>query len=347
MKKQVITLLLFTFLFSSCKGQDKPQINQPEMKTIYEQKFDDISLQFIRNNTNETISWETQITEKGTTNSILLDEIKKNDAWKFQEKIDESPIDLYNIGGAYFNQNDSSLVVLYSRFGDVFINKYSKNNGKFKKVEQKGISKYVMSGGFGKAIINAEFIKIKDYIYFYATVGQTGIKNPTQLFVIKSSSLKTLKKIEFNPPTKIVKTVYLNDFGVSIYHQEKQKKSKNNLLPLLSKNMGKDFFYVDMPVKNEEKENMNSQLHNSGIEKYSLFMNENNVIDSVKLQKSSQFLNDAINSKVLILGHLTDLGQEKIIYFFTEESEEDLKIIRFDNYTSEWLFANYLEKNVN
>lgn len=348
MKKRffLIYLTVVNFLLYSCNGQVINQSNQKKME-IYEKQFDGFSIQFIRIISNEKIDWKTIYKKNNEEKIIYADMAIKNIGWKIQEERGESPIDLYNIAGTFYDDRNKSLYVIYNRFGEVLLHKYILEKDSFIKKEDKILMKYLMSGGFGKVINDADITKIKDKIYFILAIGQSGIKNPSQMFVINNNSLNMISKIEFENPIKIIKSVYINEFGVSVYNQEKTNPNKKEVTDLLKDNMEKKYFFIDMPVNKEQYEIKASELHDYGISNFKLFLKENSEnavdIDSDKIKKANTYINEASkNENQKIISYLFDKSQENILYFLVDENNI-IKIVRFNNYNSDWLFGNYKE----
>lgn len=347
MKNNIIILLHLLILFSSCKGQNNNQLHlNNKMETIYAKQIENFTIEFLRNNESNRISWETVFVKNETRKIIFSDKTEKNIGWKSQEERGESPLGLYNVAGSYYDNTKQMLYIIYNRFGDVFIHKYHLENDTFSKKAEKKIANYVMSGGFGNLINTADFLEIKDKIYFILTVGQSSIKNPTQLFVLDSNSLESMKKIKFSLPEKIIKTLFVNEFGKSFFEQEKENiNDKNETLVLVRENVNKKFFFIDMPLDKEKYDARTSELHDYGISNFNLFLKDNsqtNQIDKNKIKSINNYFSEALNSSINVLGYLFDEGQENTIYFFGEE-KRIFKIYRFNSYTSELLISNFSE----
>ncbi|MDR2235555.1 MAG: hypothetical protein LBE92_05490 [Chryseobacterium sp.] len=325
------------------------------MEIIYEKPLGDFSIRLVRNVTADKVDWETLYIKNDTKKIISNDKAEKNAGWKLQEERGESPVDLYNIAGTFYDRKDKSLYLICNRFGEVILNKYAFEKDTFVKKEAKVLAKYLVSGGFGKAINTADIIKVKDKIYFTLTVGQSGIKKPTQVFTFNPASLNSLKKIEFSTPSKTVKTVYINEFGTSIYEQEKDNAEKKEIITLLKNNLNRQYFFISMPGDSEQYEAKSAELHDYGIASYNLFLKEDSEgkaePDPEKMEKAGTYINEMLksihpgdNKNRTLAGYLYDNAQENILYFLTEENGI-IEIIRYNNYTGDWLLGSYAEKN--
>lgn len=347
-------LIFFICLIYSCRGQEIKTANDNNMDTIYEKQYKNFSILFVKNSTKENVVWKTIYKSNSTPEvAIFSDKAEKNKSWNFQEERGESPADLYTVAGTFFDDKNKLLYIIYNRFGEVTIHQYALEKNIFVKENEHVLAKYLMSGGFGNVISKSDFIKIKEKIYFIFSVGQSGVKNPTQMYSFETGDLKSLNKIEFNSLKKIVKASYINDFGKSLYEQEKDNLTQNKeVLNLIKNNISKDLFFVEMPLDKEKYEVKSSELHDFGIEGFSLFINKSSSdnkdnIKTESVKKYSLYIKDILygneksdKSNIQPLGYLYDSGQENMLYFFIEENK-NLEIVRFNNYSSEWLFGKF------
>ena len=356
MDKRFFLILIFCLIFS-CKGQEVKTAKN-NMDTIYEKQYKDFSILFVKNSTSENVSWQTIY--KNSSNSevaIFSDQAGKNIGWKFQEEIGESPAQLYTVAGSFFDDKNKLLYVIYNRFGEVVVHQYGMQKNTFVKENEQVLAKYLMSGGFGNVISKSDFIKINEKIYFILSVGQSGVKNPTRMYSFVSGNLKSLQKIQFENPQKIIKASYINDFGKSFYEQEKEDTNQNKeIFNLIKNNITKDVFFVEMPLNKEKYDLKSSELHDFGIVGYDLFVkinpSGNNELQSENIKKHTYYIQDALygkdkslKSNMHSLDYLYDNGQENMLYFFVEENKV-LEIVRCNNYSNEWLFGKNTSTSV-
>jgi hypothetical protein len=378
MKK--IIYIVIGLIFANCKGSEinHQKIKNTEfskstykMDTIYKQKFNDLLLSFVRNNYNSKVEWKTILKNKSGKELILHNDIfEKDSAWTYKESISESPIDLYNISGSLLD--GKNLYVIYNRFGRVSVVKFSfTENENFTK-DEKVILNTKFSGGSGKMSNQADFRKINTDLYFSLYYGQSYTGTKVSLYKFNSDSFQKIKQIQWGEKIKRIKTISISDFGRKWYKneekilnsfnklslQDKEKEvppSKEDVLKfnLLKNHVDKTFSYQDMDLDQETYREKESILNNLGLENYQLFINSEKKIEEFKIKRAEEYINDVLLkfkisknvSKVKLLDYIYESEKEKIIFFFYKDSLET-KIIRYNNYNSEWLIGDCKEEEI-
>ena len=305
MKKTII--ILFSLVFLSCKGQtinnsstqkhpaNSLKITSTIMDTIYKQQFNQIVLNLVRVSNDPKITWEAILINKKGQKVILHSEsVEKNMGWKSHEEVGESPIDLYNISGSYLDGNN--LYMIYNRFGSVVLVKYHFTEGKNFEKEEKLIDYYLVSGGFGKMINEAQFGKISNELYFNLLVGQDGKGIRQNLYKINLISFD-VKKIKFDENPKPVKVIRISNFGKIRYEETEitisnynklspEEKEKNKFIAptdeqirefnTLKEYLNDSFYYKEMSIDKRTYEEEKQYLEDIYIEDYPLFAAQEN-----------------------------------------------------------------------
>jgi hypothetical protein len=381
-------LLSLYFFISSCNGQklndnkittpvtsNKKAIPQlKKMDTIYKQQHDALVLSLVMDSTSSVVTWKT-ILSSAMGNEIVLDTstIEKSAAWKAQENVGESPVGLYNIASSYLK--GEHLYIIYNRFGEVFVKKYTLlENDKFS-VQNKEITEYLTSGGFGSMVNTAQFKKVNDDLYFLITAGQSFTGSKTNLYKI-NTTLFTIKKIKFAESIQRIKTFTISESAKLTHNQIKTKvdyynglttsqKKENELLAPTTKEL-KDFEvlkeYVNstnpyhlktMSSQQDLYEQQETDLSNLGFSNFPLFTDDEKNIKNDDLNKFVGYVTELFKKEdtkkeirnVKMLNYIFSKEQDNKIYFFFE-NQAVMEIIRYDNYTSEWLISRYAEKEI-
>ncbi len=381
-------LLSLYFFISSCNSQklNDNKITTPvnsnkkaiphlkKMDTIYKQQHDASLLSLVMDSTSSVVTWKTILTT-ASGNEIVLDTntIEKSIAWKTQENIGESPVGLYNIASSYLK--GEHLYIIYNRFGEVFVKKYTLlENDKFS-VQNKEITEYLTSGGFGSMVNTAQFKTVNDDLYFLITAGQSFTGSKTNLYKINTTSF-TIKKIKFAESVQRIKTFTISESAKLTYNQIKTKvdyyngltttqKKENELLAPTPKEL-KDFEvlkeYVNsanpyhlktMSSQQDLYEQQEADLTNLGFSNFSLFTDDEKNIKNDDLNKFVGYVTELFKKEdtkkeirnVKMLNYIFSKEQDNKIYFFFE-NQAVMEIIRYDNYTSEWLISRYAEKEI-
>ncbi len=264
--------------------------NRMKFETIYKQQHGNLHLTFDRNNSVDKVEWKTLVTnKKGDTIVLHTDSSEKNIAWKHQETIGESPTSLYNISGSYLDENN--LYIIYNRFGELFISKYTFTEKNSFVKEEKIIDSYLTSGGFGRMLNKTDFKKIENKLYFNLFAGQQSSQYKQNLYKMDLNSF-LLTRIIFETPKKIFKAVAISEFGIKRYDQLKinietyskmspsekeknlfQKPSESQVksFNLFSKYIDKPFYYYEMSVDKTKKEEVETFLSDNDLEWYPMF----------------------------------------------------------------------------
>jgi hypothetical protein len=381
-------LLSLCFFISSCNGQklNDNKITTPvnsskkaisplkKMDTIYKQQHDALVLSLVMDSTSSIVTWKTILT-KESGNEIVLDTntIEKSAAWKVQENIGESPIGLYNIASSYLK--GAHLYIINNSFGEVFVKKYTLlENDKFS-VQNKGITEYLTSGGFGSMVNTAQFKNVNDDLYFLITAGQSFTGSKTNLYKINTTSF-TIKKIKFAESIQRIKTFTISESAKLTYNQIKIKvdyynglttsqKKENELLAPTPKEL-KDFEvlkeYINstnlyhlktMSSQQDLYEQQETDLSNLGFSNFPLFTDDEKNIKNDDLNKFVGYITELFKKEdskkeirnIKMLNYIFSKEQDNKIYFFFE-NQAVMEIIRYDNYTSEWLISRYAEKEI-
>ena len=364
-----LSITLFFIFIISCYSQSIPITD-----TIYEQQHNQINLRFTRTSTNTGIEWKTILTNRdGKELTLHSDSIEKNLVWEHYESVGESPIDLYNIAGSY--SDGKNLYVIYNRFGQVFIVKYTLEEAEKLKKEEKTLLRFSASGSFGHMVNQARFIKIYGNIYFSLYTGHSFTGTRTNIFRLNPITYN-IKQIYFKENPVPVKVISVDNFGKVEYEQTKRKieyyenlnaseKTKNKSiapteneikrLNTIEQYLEKPFCFKVMDINEEKYKEENINLQNTGITDYPLFgkIEDSHKIDKAKIKYAEQYIKEVLAvckekdaNKIQLLDFIYDSGQENIIYFFCQKNTKKVEIIRYNNYNNEWLLGDYKEEEV-
>ena len=368
MKKVLLISSFFFTILGNAQTASK-------MDTIYKQKLNELILTFVRTSDDSKVEWKTILKNKSGKEIILhSDSLVKDMGWKYKESVSESPINLYNISSSYLE--NSNLYIIYNRFGEISLNKFTFLVGdKFDK-EEKILDKYLVSGGFGNMVNQCEIKEISGDLYFTLSTGQTGTGAKDDFY--KFNLLDFIpKSISFSNYSKKIKTFRISEFGKKKYEQYKSvidnynrmspQEKKSNVAPtkdeidannFTAKYLNNAFNYLYIKDENELK-----KLEEiTDIENYPLFLkvygdkgysDEVRIIDENKIRNAEQYIKEAIiisgnyqkGEQITLLDYIYDSGQKNRIYFFYRH-KLGVNIIIFDNYDSEWLLGNYKEQDI-
>lgn len=362
--KKILVIIISIIIFSSCKSQ-KNESNSIKktniMDTIYSQQHNQLNLIFLRELDGKKIQWRGILKNKNGKELLLYsDSIEKNSAWDYQEKIGESPVNLYNISGSYLDEN--SLYVVYNKFGKVFIIKYTFTEGNNFVTQEKQIAEYLVSGGFGNMINKAQLIKINNDIYLILDAFQSGSRRNSKIFKINQNSLKKIKTINFLEDSDIIKVCSVDNFGKNYFQQIEDKiknynKVKDARNEKLKPSDEEYIFYKQFEDKINKKYFFikKSDIENNelpfGVNKHILFLSDDMALDNLEIEKANQYIkevlsfNNSTNNEIQTKGYIYVNSQEKYIAFFYKENNS-INIIRYNIYESEWQIGNYKEEEI-
>lgn len=384
MKVNVIIIFNFFFLFASC--QNKPgkftQLQKhSNMDIIYEQRLTNLTLRFLREMDSTKCRWKTTITNKsGKELLIETDSLEKSFAWLHQEAVGESPVNLYNITTAIHNDDD--LYIVYNRFGEVVLVKYTFTDGKSFSKKRKIIKGYMASGGFGSMINFGEFKTIEKDIYLYILVGQSFSGAYPHLYKI-DHSLFTVHEIQFDDNIPPIKTVTVSEFSKGwMVQEERQIEEWNKMTPKerernqymevpeeekqkiarLKERLQEKFSYYKLSADEEKRRDEETDISNEGLDNYQIFKNDHSFNNAPTYIKEVLEVNNQkkITEGIKVLGYIqgkimegpirSDLDDHTIYFFYQEESRSlgKIKIIRYDNHpmVCTWFIGDYEEKEL-
>lgn len=305
--------------------------------------------------------------------TLHSDSIEKNLAWQHYESVGESPIDLYNIAGSY--SDGKNLYVIYNRFGQVFIVKYTLEEAEKFKKEEKTLLRFSASGSFGHMVNQARFIKIRNDVYFSLYTGQSFMGTQTNIFRLNPIAY-SIKKINFKEKSIPIKVISVDNFGKIEYEQTKrkieyyenlsasEKIKKKSIAPteneikhlnIIKEYLEKPFYFKLMDINEEKYKEENTYLRNAGMTDYRLFgvSEDLHKIDEAKIKHAEKYIKEALTvckekdvNSIKLLDFIYDPGQENMIYFFYQKNTKKVEIIRYNNYNNEWLIGDYQEEEI-
>lgn len=354
----------------NCNGQkqsNKLLKSNNKMDVIYTKNFDKFTLTLTRNIFENQVEWKTIVRNKKGIEIVLdLKSIEKDLAWKFQEKRNETPIDLSNISNSYLD--DNNLYIIYNHFGKITLEKFTfLLDDKIKK-EETIIDNYLVSGGFGGMVNYSEVKKIDLDLYFFLTNGQTGTGVKNNFFKVSLIDFK-VKKIDFQSYTKKVVVFNITEYGKEKYLQEKKrigdvgKNTTTNSTEIQVFSKVGDYIKKGTNFINESNISELEKLDDiTDIERKPLFIksygdvgynDEKKLIDENKISNAQNYLEEALmtlnknnhSSNVKFLGYIYDSGQKNLLYLFYKENGKT-KICLFDNYKNEWQIGDYKEDDI-
>jgi hypothetical protein len=219
--KRAIYILLFSSVLASCKAQ---QIST--MNSVYIQKIDNLTLEVLADNvlygydyTKQPIvidgkkiypkkekngaygyvNWKTTLTNS-KSHTIVLDTFcveKKTAAWRLGETDGESPFYFYNIIDAVL-LNDT-LHIIRQKASMLLLESFLFSEGDDFEKKSKLIMHYPVMKAYGKPENHAEFMPIKNDLYFYMNIGQeVGNNYSDGIFIL--DDIDILKRVTFQKP---------------------------------------------------------------------------------------------------------------------------------------------------
>jgi hypothetical protein len=380
--KILFTFIQFLIFFTaSCQTGSKISTTkkQVRMEVIYEHQLNNCIIKFEREDTPLSCTWKA-IAVTNTNKELILqtDSIEKDTGWLHQETVGESPVDLYNIAAASSEGNE--VLIVYNRFGHVYLAKYDLTGQANLTKETKKIKNYLASGGFGAMKNYGEFKKIDNALYLYLHTGQSFSGVHSELYRVTVSPL-AIVNINFGKNAQVLKTVQIKasskiwmqqtEKNIGEWDQmtpEEKKRNKENEiskedranLATLKENLNKDFTIFQLGTDESLLRDEETRLSNIGFETHPLFN------DSLSLGKAGIYLQDVLQndtknmskSKITLLGYLkgkvyneavkNGLDDYMIYFFYRDQDSGDIKIIRYNHHPliGYWHIGNYKEEKI-